>query len=803
MVQVKLPKNLSHLLLTINHFGSIGFVDLVKASKLSKATVSKYLNYAKENEMVEVFEEQTANNRTLKKYRVSENIKKQITNSATNSIEKAPQFSSEEAVRTIYSNFAIDPYIIDEVLLLMHKSDQRNLELLNQEISPVELAPAFFYIYSNLIENGRKFRISQQHFKEQYNIKTQRYQFHEIVIKIMSANLGFYSFERYSGETREVDYFFLSKNTPIGIYIFAKIEETIELEKMRQDKGSLSAYKEWSYFTDLIEGIYYDLEKSNIVWPAIEIPMKALLSKQFITQFLRQMTKTQLNPLYIRKQIGNACFNLLSEEIKNNLQVEPELILRNEENLYYLQMAVDTAQYLHDKLSLADPQDTLKENTVWIEFNSNIPLGFCTNCGEPIKIYQNVSCPECFQPLDNLIKPDLTEIYRHRLTYLINQMKYLYLQEKSTIIEQDIKLASWNIEVLDKWVKIIQKQDLEQLKKNYKEFGIDFLNFIIQCLLKETWETLDNRINPNNQEPLLQIIDFVKMRHFIIKFLSSIKKKIPNLTDILTQMLKELYENIAKIDNFGSIYETTENLNEESLSYDQTESKILADLISESIILLGEHGSEQQIFEPLMLFLPVPQVKYFVYFSAAKANMLEMIRPTSTEIINEIFQEKYKNPDLGNPFPLKFIYLIKALHQFLDNESQQSSNMAKLTKKAPITEYQPLFFFRWANENIKWVKEQELDLGSRNRKYAQWIEIFKSIIELIEKFAVKDVYYIKKEILLPNVELFEVLEYTLEMYKNRKLELIIIQIEEMEPKDSPIKQKLSKLASSLSGEIKK
>ncbi len=794
LVHLEISKNLSHVLLTIHNFGPIGFLDLVDLTKLSKATVSKYLNTAKENNFVQEIEDQSYKNRTLKKYILSPSAKELLLSNEATGENPEGMFSYEQNIVSLYSNLAIDPYMIDQLVLSIRKLNQKSLGELLKVMSSTDFALAFFFIFSNLIENSRKFRINQQYFETQYIIKNQKYPLHQIIAQILDSDLGFYSFERFSRETKGIDYFFLSKSTPIGAYIFSKIQETIELEKIRQTTGSSSSYKEWNYFTGLINDIYADLESGNIVWPAIESPFKALLIKIFISLFFKQMKDMKLNPLYIRKQIGNVCFNLLPNEIKSHITLEPEKILISEENIYILQIAVETAKFLNEKLSDPESEDELIDKTIWIDFNSKIPMGFCSNCGEPIKIYQNKQCEQCSEPLDTYIKPDLTEIYKHRLNYLMNQMKYLYMQETTFIKDQDFETVSTSNELIPNWIQIVKNQDSNQFKRTYQEYGNDFLNFIIRCLLKETWEALDSKYSQDTLKLDMERIELFKIREAIINFISTIKKSTPSLIDVLREMLKELYENITKIDDFGSIYESSENLNEESLTQDQTESKLLVNLISKSIIIMGEFGSEQQIFEPLMLFLPIPQVKYFVYFAAAKANMLEMIRPTTTEIISVIFHEKYKNPLLSKSFPVNFIYLINAIHQFLDNEHAISNNSTKLTKKAPLSEYQPIFFFKWIHDKITLINEIYTYSPKVQKQYAQWFEIFFSILALIEKFIEKDFYYIKKEILGVNPQFFEVIHYYLKTKKNRKIELIFLQANELEPEDSPNKEQMRLLA---------
>ena len=773
---------------------------MVKITKFSKATISKYLHYAKQKSMIEEIEDQSDKNRTLKKYILKQSAQEMILSNNNEQQNYSQGISYEQNILSIYSNLAIDPYIIDQLLLLIRKLNQNALKRLMEEINSTDFALGLFFIFSNLIENSRKFRITQQYFETQYALKNQNYPLHQIIEKIVEADLGFYSFERFSNDPNGLDYFFISKITPIGKYIFTKIEEAIDLEKIRQLSGSSTAYKEWNYFTTMINDIYVDIETANFVWPAIEFPFKALLVKLFITSFFKQMQDIKLNPLYIRKQIGNVCFNLLSDEVKRQLITEPEKILVTVENIYYIQMAVDSAKYLNEKLSSQDKEHSIVDKTIWIDFNSKIPLGFCNNCGEPIKLYQNRICDQCLEPLDTPIKPDLSEIYKHRLGYLMNQMKYLYMQEQSIIKDEDFEDSSWNTELIISWVNILWKQEFDSFKQNYKDYGNDFLNFIIQSLLKETWDTLENKYSQEDIKIKPNKAELFKIRNSIIQFLSTIKKTTPIFIDVVKQILNELYENITKIDDFGSIYESSENINEEALSADQTESKLLVDLISKSIILLGEYGTEQQIFEPLMLFLPIPQVKYFVYYAAAKANMLEMIRSTTTEIINIIFNEKYKIPLLSTAFPTNFMYIINAIHQFLDNEQAILNNSSKLNKKAPLSEYQPYFFFKFIKEKIGLINEIYTYSPKLQNQYSDWFELFNSIILLIEKFLEKDFYYLKKEVLSSNPHFFEVIEYILKIKRNRKLELIIIQANELEPENSPIKKYMEELAAHFKNE---
>ena len=272
----KMPKS-RRILFVLRTFGPQNFTSLTSLSKMSKSTVSKYLNLHIQNDLVEKRLFNTEFNRKRQKYTLTESGNK-ISNELfdqyeddlilINKIDRS--ISRLSNLIKFYENFSVDETYIKRTIRIISKLGDRFFTLSQNE----DLFMSLFFMFLNSART-REFKFELSEFCKQY--KVEPYDIEHYINKIMSNNLGFYMFER--GE----DIFFFHEEDTLGTTTLHLIRDEIIDELIHYSiEGKTRILS-----LDLIaKEIADELEEMDLIWPKIRIEFELLIEKIFVKMAL-------------------------------------------------------------------------------------------------------------------------------------------------------------------------------------------------------------------------------------------------------------------------------------------------------------------------------------------------------------------------------------------------------------------------------------------------------------------------------------------------------------------------------------
>ncbi len=265
-------KNSEKILFILNNFGPQNFTSLVKLTKLSKSTVSKYVNSHKNHGLIERKKFSSKGSQELLKYQLTEEGRMKslelfekydddliLINKINQSISKMSKL-----IR-FYESIFVEGLIIKQIIRIISRLGDRFFKLEQNK----ELFMSLFFMFYNSTNREYKFEINA--FCDLYNIKKVRIEFY--IDKIMSSDLGFYAFER--GD----DFFFFHSDDILGTTTLHLIKDKIIEELIHYNIEGEVTLEDLDEFVGETAN---RLEGMDLIWKDIKKEFELLIEKIFV-----------------------------------------------------------------------------------------------------------------------------------------------------------------------------------------------------------------------------------------------------------------------------------------------------------------------------------------------------------------------------------------------------------------------------------------------------------------------------------------------------------------------------------------
>lgn len=352
------------ILFVLRTFGPQNFTSLKDLSKMSKSTVSKYVNLHLQKDYIEKRLFELKNNQRRPKYVLTESgnkISKELfekfddnlilMNKINRSISKLSQLIQ------FYENISVDESIINRIIRIISKLGDRFFNLEQNEDLFMSL---FFMFYNSALTPNFRFELKE--FCNLYKVNEVSIDYH--IYKIMSSNLGFHLFER--GD----DKFFFHSEDLLGTITLRLIKDLLIEELIHFNIEGKTRI-------DDLDKVAEDTAKSHLkmglIWGRIKKEFELLIEKLFIKMAL-DMGFPKIN--LINLILSSKKFN------ENKLPIDSLIKIFNGSEDYVDLNLVPSKIKSDEKIK--DISGIKLERAV----------GFCSSCGQLI-LNNVIQCPEC------------------------------------------------------------------------------------------------------------------------------------------------------------------------------------------------------------------------------------------------------------------------------------------------------------------------------------------------------------------------------------------------------------------------
>ena len=385
------------ILYLLRNLGPQRFTTVIENSRLSRSTVSKYLQYhVNQNNIEKRFYTNQSQNIQETRYFITDigidklgyelYLNKELIffNEASGLISRLTDLIN------FYISIGVADSIINQIIKTIMNIGDDYFELEQNH----DLYLSLFYIYLNSVRT-RDFKFEIKEFCKHYNVKKIKIDYY--VDKIMSSKLGFYMFSR--GD----DIFFFHEEDVLGKITIQLIKDKLITEIIRINLDSKKKAMNLD-LDEVSEEISNDLIKQDYIWDAVKEPYEILIEKMIIKFALDLgVPKTSLWDM-----------SLLSTKLS-----KPEGGTHSVINI------IEGSKRYEDLnlVSIAGSEDSLLDNVLGdIE-------GFCSSCGKTIwkKDISN-PCPRCGLSFDTIkLTNDINKASEISVDY---RQKYLLEEEE-------------------------------------------------------------------------------------------------------------------------------------------------------------------------------------------------------------------------------------------------------------------------------------------------------------------------------------------------------------------------------------
>ena len=361
----KLMAKSDRILFVLRTFGPQNFTSLKDLSKMSKSTVSKYVNLHLQKDYIEKRLFELENNQRRPKYVLTESgnkISKELfekfddnlilMNKINRSISKLSQLIQ------FYENISVDESIINRIIRIISKLGDQFFTLEQNEDLYMSL---FFMFYNSALTPNFRFELKE--FCNLYKVNEVSIDYH--IYKIMSSNLGFHLFER--GD----DKFFFHSEDLLGTITLRLIKDLLIEELIHFNIEGKTRIDDLDKVAEEI--IAEKLFEMGLIWDRIRKEFELLIEKLFIKMAL-DMGFPKIN--LINLILSSKKFN------ENKLPIDSLIKIFNGSEDYVDLNLVPSKTNSDEKIN--------KISGIKLEG----VVGFCSSCGQLI-LNDIIQCPEC------------------------------------------------------------------------------------------------------------------------------------------------------------------------------------------------------------------------------------------------------------------------------------------------------------------------------------------------------------------------------------------------------------------------